>query len=307
MSATPPSEAEVRAYATTLSNKGRWGADDELGTLNLITPEKRVAAAKLVRLGRAISCAAPITKMQQAPDVPFPPLHFMIRSGESVAPSRPGTVDFVAMVFHGLTTTHVDALSHSILDGQLYGGRDPGVVTTEFGATQLSADAMRDGVATRGVLLDVPRALGREHLEPGEPVTPEVLERVEGAEGVRVGEGDALLLRTGWWRHRHAHGPAAGRARPGLHASALPWLRERGVAVLATDAANDVVPSGYELELPVHEIAQVAMGLCLVDVCDFDALAAACAEAGRHEVFFAFAPLRMPFATGSPVNPVALL
>ena len=303
-----PTEEEVRGFMTSLSNRGRWGADDELGTLNLITPEKRVSAASLVRIGRAVSCAAPILKFQQASDVPFPPLHFMIRSGESVNPSRPGTVDFIAMVFHGLTTTHVDALSHSILDGRLYGGRDPSVVTTELGATQLSVDAMRDGVVTRGVLLDVAGATQREYLEPGEPIGPELLESVERSQGVRLGEGDALLVRTGWWHHRRKHGPAVGRSRPGLHASALPWLHERGVAILATDAANDVVPSGYEsLELPVHEIGQAAMGLCLVDVCDFDGLQAECAAAGRFDFLFMLGPLRLAYATGSPVNPIAVL
>ncbi|MBM4421239.1 MAG: cyclase family protein [Chloroflexi bacterium] len=245
--------------------------------------------------------------MQQFPDVPFPPLHFMIRSGESLNPSRPGTVDYIAMVFHGLTTTHVDALSHSILEGELYGGRPASVVTTEYGATELSIDAMRDGVVTRGILIDVPAALDREFLDPGEPVTPHMLERVEAAEGLTIGEGDALLLRTGWWTRRRRHGPAPGRSRAGLHASALPWLHARGVAVVATDAANDVIPSGYEIELPVHEIGQVAMGLCLIDACDFDRLAEACTQTGRFEFMFAFAPLRMPFATGSPVNPVAVL
>jgi kynurenine formamidase len=303
-----PAESEVLGYFERLSNRGRWGADDEAGTLNLITPAKRLQAAALVRHGLAVSCGALIRKGQGAPDVPYPPLHFMIRSGESADHARPGMVDYLGLVFHGLTTTHLDALGHTARNGELYGGRPRTVITTELGATQLSVDALRDGIVTRGVLLDMAGLAGRPYLEPGEAITPADLERAEERAGVRLEPGDALLVRTGWWHHRAAHGPAEGRSRPGLHAACLPWLHERGISVLATDAANDVVPSGYDaLEQPVHEVGQVAMGLCLLDACDFDALLEACERADRREFLFVVAPLRIEYGTGSPVNPLAVL
>jgi kynurenine formamidase len=182
------------------------------------------------------------------------------------------------------------------------------VLTTELGATELSVDAMRDGIVTRGVLLDFPGLRGRPYLEPGESILPDDLERAEAAAGVQLETGDALLVRTGWWHHRAEHGPAKGRSRPGLQAACLPWLHDRGIAVLATDAANDVIPSGYSnIEQPVHEVGQVAMGLCMVDVCDFDRLLAACQSARRYEVAFLIAPLRIAYGTGSPVNPIGML
>jgi kynurenine formamidase len=303
-----PSEPEVLGYFETLANTGRWGDQDNLGTVNLVTPAKRRQAMGLAKRGISVSCAAPIAKGQVAPDVPYPPLHFMIRSGESAQMLRPGTVDYIGLVFHGLTTTHVDALAHSTWNDRLYGGRSRAVVTTELGATELSVDVLRDGIVTRGVLLDVAGLRGRPYLEPGEPILPRDLEEAEATAGARLGPGDALLLRTGWWHHRREHGPAAGRSRPGLHAACLPWLRERDVAIVATDAANDVIPSGYPgIEQPVHEVGQVAMGLCLIDVCDFDRLLEACRTEGRYEVTFIVAPLRIAYGTGSPVNPLALL
>lgn len=303
-----PTEEDVLSYRTMLSNAGRWGPDDELGTLNLITPDKRLASVALVRHGLTVSCAAQIEKNARPPDLAYPPVHFMIRSGESRSPLRPGAVEYFGLVFHGVTITHVDALGHSIDDGAVYGHRDAAVITGELGATELSVDAMRDGIVTRGVLLDVAGMTEREYLEPGEAVGPETLEATEQHEGVRIGSGDALLLRTGWWKRRHDLGPAPDRARPGLHAAALPWLRERGVAVVAADAANDVVPSGYpNLEQPIHDIGQVTMGLCLLDACDFDRLAEVCRRERRYEFLFIVAPLRIQYGTGSPVNPIAVL
>lgn len=309
-----PSEAEVLTYFDSLSNWGRWGTDDQLGTLNLITPEVRRAAARLVEHGESVGCARPIDEEPDQPDVRMQRLHFMLNSGEATGPSRDGrkgsTRDFIGMATHGLALTHIDSLSHAYWDQDLYNGFHRSRVTTAGGAEVLSVETMRDGIVTRGVLIDLPRHRGVDSLEAGEPVLPEEIEAAAAACGIEVREGDALLVRTGWSGRRAAGGllPHRPRDRPGLQAACLPWLHERGVAVIAGDSANDVFPSGYaELTLPIHAIGIVAMGLCLIDNCQFEDLAAACARHQRWEFLFVAAPLRFNRATGSPATPVAIL
>ena len=311
-----PSEAEVLEYFSALSNWGRWGPDDQLGTLNLITPEKRVEAARLVREGIAIGCARPVSTEMAADAENPPPVHFMVKSGEAyVTPSgarlgpRQVARDFIGMIFHGITVTHVDALSHIFWNGKMYGGRPAEAVTTETGATEHSIEVLKDGVATRGVLLDIAGVRGVDWLEAGEAVFPEDLEAAEEAQGVHVEEGDALCLRLGWYTRRQQVGPAPrSLGRPGLHAAALPWLHRRGVALVAADATHDVQPSGYtRLDIPVHQVGIVAMGLWLVDSADFEELTRKCQERARWEFMYSMAPIRFQGATGSPLTPLALL
>ncbi len=312
-----PTEGEVLAFFDTLSNWGRWGAEDERGTLNLITPEAVLRGIAAVRSGESVGCARPIAVVPATLDNTRPPLHFMLKSGE--APVRAvadgddrqsSASDFLGVVPHGFTITHVDALSHVFWDDHLYNGFDRRLVTTAEGATVASVETMKDGVLTRGVLFDVAGHLEVDHLDPGDAVGPDELEEIERSNGVRIGEGDALLLRTGWPRRLDTIGvdPAAPRSRPGLHASCLPWLRERGVAIVAADASNDVEPSGYPgIRMPVHAVGMVAMGLCLVDNCDFEDLIARCREQGRCEFLFVLAPARYRNATASPLTPLAVL
>lgn len=168
---------------------------------------------------------------------------------------------------------------------------------------------MRDGILTRGVLVDVASARGVDWLDAGDAIDVDDLERWEAAHDVRIRAGDALLVRTGWARRRRTLGPYPERKhRPGLGASVLPWLREHGVSVIASDAAHDAVPSGYtRIPMPIHTVGLVAMGLCLLDNADFEELAAACRERRRWTCLFIIAPLRWVNATGSPVNPIAVL
>lgn len=301
-----PSEEEVLGYFDRLSNWGRWGADDELGTLNLITPKKRLEAIRTVRNGLTVGCAWPIVKENPVVDVQYPPLHFMLRSGET--PNSIAAIDFIGLVFHGHTITHVDALSHQFWRGKLYNGRASNAVTTEQGATTCSIEVMEDGILTRGVLLDIAGLKRKPYLDAGEGIFPEDLEAAERKQGVHVTAGDALLVRTGWLTRRIENGayPNAPN-RPGLHAATLPWLHERGVAVLAADAANDVVPSGYnDVSLPVHMVGMVMMGLCLIDGCQFDAVVSECERRRRWDFLFIVAPIRFRHATGSPVTPLAV-
>ena len=310
-----PSESEVLEYFKTLSNWGRWGEDDRLGTLNLVTPQKRVDAARLVREGIAVGCARPISKQMDSDVSDLPPVHFMMESGEGwVTPSGPSrgprqvAYEFFGMRFHGITITHVDALSHIFWDGKMYNGIPAEAVSTSQGTTQHSIESMKDGLLTRGVLLDIAKVRGKEWLEGGEAVFADDLEAAERAQGVRVEEGDALCLRFGWYKRRNKLGPAPRSVgRPGLHAATLPWLHRRGVSLIAADASEDVQPSGYDkLDIPIHQVGIVAMGLWMIDSANFEDLAERCQALNRWEFLFTMAPMRFPGVTGSPLTPLAV-
>jgi kynurenine formamidase len=302
-----PTEEEVLSYMTSLSNWGRWGADDELGTLNLITPEKRAQAARLVQEGTSVTCSRLIVPEGASDVTSIPPLHYMIRTGESAPSEGPGgSSDFIGFSFHGLTITHLDALCHQFWDGKMYNGKSASMVKADEKATAGHIDRAQNGVVTRGVLLDITQVKGKEWLEAGEPVFTEDLEAAEQAQGVRVEEGDALILRLGWYKRRQQEGPPAS-GRPGLHAETLPWLHSRGVSILVADASQDMDPSGYpRLGLPVHRVGIVAMGLWLIDAANCEDLVEVCRRLNRWEFMFNVAPLRFHNATGSPVNPLAI-
>ncbi len=303
-----PTEEEVIGYMTSLSNWGRWGPDDQLGTLNLITPQKRAQATQLVKEGVTVTCSRPILTEIASDVIPIPPLHYMVNTGES-APSEGsgGSSDFIGVSFHGYTVTHVDSLCHVFWNGKMYNGKPASAVNAQNFATVCDIDNVRDGVVTRGVLLDIAQLKGKDWLEAGEPVFPEDLEAAERAQGVRVEEGDALMVRLGWFKKRQQVGAPAVPDRPGLHASTLPWLHERGVSITGADASYDVDPSGYpKLGLPIHRVGIVAMGLWLIDAANCEELAATCRRLNRWDFMFVMAPLRFPGATGSPVNPLAV-
>lgn len=315
-----PTEADVLAYFEELSNWGRWGEDDALGTVNLVTPAKRVEAAGLVTEGITVSCAWDIDTAPRVDQSFGPPHRFMIATGQGLADPhrvarRPegdersaGAAEYLGLVYHGYSVTHVDALSHIFWDGRMYNDRPAELVTSPFGATEHAVTALRDGVLTRGVLLDVAALRDVPWLEPGDAVTPEELEGAEERQGVRVAEGDALVLRTGYGRKVRERGPDdVGRVgRAGWHASCLPWLHERGVALIGCDTAQDAIPSGYEaVRNPIHAVGITAMGLWLLDNCDLEALATTCERLGRWAFHFTLAPLRWTGTTGSPTNPIA--
>jgi kynurenine formamidase len=293
--------ADVLAFHHTLSNWGRWGADDQLGVLNVITPGVTAAAAATVRSGRTVSCARPLDTVSSA-DNPSPVAHHMT----GTATEGMGA-DYFAISPHGFATSHIDALCHIFHEGKLYNGY-PAESVTAHGATKLGIHRLRDGIVTRGVLLDIPALRGVDALEPGEPIFPEDLEAVEARAGVTVRAGDALLIRTGRWQWRRAHGAwDAGSLASGLDASCLPWLRERDVATLGSDGVSDVLPSRVDgVGMPIHSIVIVAMGVHLLDNLDLDALATACDEESRSEFLFTVAPLVLRRGTASPVNPIAL-
>jgi kynurenine formamidase len=314
MTQHPPSERDVIGMMDSLSNWGRWGAEDQLGTLNFITPAHRVRAAALVRHGVSVSCSRPISSDITA-DTSFQPMRFMVDSGEgrdTASPERQlerrGASEFIGMVFHGYTITHVDTPAHYFWKGKLYNGRSCNLVTSREGAQVESIDLVQDGVITRGVLLDIAALRGR-WLQSGEGVMPEELDAAENAAGVRVGEGDVLLVRTGYYGRRRKEGARhpLKDGSPALHVASMPWLRERGVAMLGTDTHNDISPLPYPgLGNAVHVVGLVAMGLWLIDNTNLEELAAACVAHNRWEFMLAIAPLVLRNTTGSPVNPIAI-
>jgi kynurenine formamidase len=307
-----PSQDQLLDWMQSLSNWGRWGDDDQRGTLNFVTPATTARALALAREGATVSCARQVG-YEGAPDTPLAPHHFMLASGEGYrpgeGPDRQVARDYVGMVFHGHTITHLDSLAHFFWDGRMYNGVPSRRVTTSEGATSHSVDAAHGGIVTRGVLVDAPLLRGVDLVERGDGVGIADVERAEAQCGVRVGEGDVLLLRTGQLGHRERSGPVdpnrSGSAGP--LPELLPLVHERGVAVLGSDTGNDVTPTGYErFTNPVHQIGIVALGLWILDNAWLDDLADACGVRQRWDFLLAILPLRLSNATGSPVNPVAV-
>jgi kynurenine formamidase len=219
-------------------------------------------------------------------------------------------MEYIGLAYHGYTVTHIDGLSHVFWDGHMYNGRPAAQVTAWAGALSQPITALSAGVVTRGVLLDVATDGGGDWLEPGTGVYPEQLEAAEARQGVKVGAGDVVLLRTGYGRlvRERGHYNVRAEGRAGWHPACLPWLHERGVAAIAGDTACGCMPNPEypSIHDPVHAIGIVAMGLWLIDNCDLEALAVECADRNRYEFLFMLSPLRVVGGTGSPVNPLAV-
>ncbi|HEX7460043.1 MAG TPA: cyclase family protein [Acidimicrobiales bacterium] len=304
-----PTTEELDTLFASLTSWSRWGADDQRGALNHLTDARRVAATRLVATGETVSLAHDLAT-DPVPESPQPVQHHMLASGDALDSNGiagyEAARDHLALDVHGLWTTHVDALSHMFVRGQMYGGRPASEVRSD-GARSNTVLTLADGVVGRGVLLDVPRALGCAYLDTGQVVTVDDLEAAEAAQGVRVGPGDILLV--AWGREARRRASRGFDGLSGLHASCLPWLAEREVAVLGSDGISDPMPfvGTPEWPFPIHQIGIVAMGLHLIDNARLAPLAARCAELGRWEFLFTMAPLRIPKGTGCPVNPVAVL
>jgi kynurenine formamidase len=279
------------------SNWGRWGKDDEIGTLNLITPAKRKEAAALVKEGVSVSLAVDANTVK-AIDNDDPYEVVMLRTGS----------DRISVAHHSVAHTHVDSLAHHFdVAGAGYNGYKPDeALVMKLGHPKNSIYNLKNGVFTRGILLDIPRLKGLPYLEPGTPIYVEDLEAAEKMEGVKVQPGDALFIRTGVWPYREKFGPYArgrnGKAA-GLHASVIPWLKQRDIALLSMDQSIAVSPS--EIPAAVHDFSMVALGIHLIDNSDPEAVAVKAAGSKRWEFLLTVAPLPIRGATGSPVNPIA--
>jgi kynurenine formamidase len=295
-----------------VKNWGRWGADDQLGTLNFITPEHVRAAAGLVQSGRRVSLEIPINTVA-GPDNPNPAIHFVSQAHDIDIGSgglRFG-LDFMGMACHGDCHTHVDALCHISYNGLTYNGHPAQEVLTSKGATTLDIANYGDGVVGRGVLLDIPRFRGVKWLEPGEAVRRAELEACEEAQGVHLGEGDILVFRTGHHGRRLElgawdNGPD-GEGKAGLHVDTIPWMHERRLAAFLPDGDGEAIPSCVAgMTYPIHPLQIVAMGMLASDSLQLEDLARACQEEGRYEFMVVGLPLRLPGGTGSPWNPIAI-
>ena len=292
------SEAQYERWKTELSNWGRWGKGDATGAMNLITPAKRKQAAALVKEGVTVSLAgdADTTK---AVDNPNPYEVTMLGIG----------ADKIAINYHGITHTHLDSLAHINASGVFYNGYKPDADTViKQGHAKNSIHNVKNGIFTRGVLIDIPRLKGVPYLEPGTPIYIEDLEAWEKQAGVKVSAGDALFVRTGVWARRKAEGPwlrgrAEGGRSAGLDPSVIPWLRQRDIAILGSDHPQYVSPSA--LRGAVHDFALLYLGVHLFDNCDLEALSEAAAARRRWDILLTAAPLPIVGGTRSPTNPIA--
>jgi kynurenine formamidase len=300
-------QADMDRWKVELSNWGRWGKDDQKGTLNLITPGKRKEAAGLVKDGVAVSLAHDVIA-EKALDNPDPFENTMVAVNDVRA------LDKISVAFHGISVTHMDALAHHYIGGKMYNGFPQSeYVTMEKGALKGSIINVKEGVFTRAILMDIPRLKGVEYLEPGTPIYAEDLEAWEKKAGVKVSPGDALLIRTGRWVVRAKIGPSDMTKRAGLDASVIPWLRQRDVAVLGSEVSLSVIPfppttqvTNKDDYLPVHNFVIAALGVTVLDNLDLDALSEACAARKRWSFLLTVAPIALPRGTGSPVNPTVL-
>jgi kynurenine formamidase len=309
---TPASRNDVSASEFAelfdrVSNWGRWGPDDERGTLNYLTPERVAAATRLAEGGRTVSLSRALNTQVEA-DNPEPADHHMTLLGARQHPDGLGFAkDYIGVDYHNDSHSHLDALSHVSFQGKLYND-NPSDSVTDDGAALGTVEVMKDGLVGRGVLVDVPRLRGTDWVEPGEHVLPADLERAERDHGVTIHEGDILLVRTGHGRRLdEVEGWDPANAKAGLHPSCAVFLADRRVAVLGCDGNNDTAPSTTEgVGFPIHVLSLNAMGMPLLDYLLLEELAAICGQAARWEFLFVAAPLRISGGTGSPLNPIAV-
>jgi len=316
------SREECVALARRYSNWGRWGPDDELGTLNFITPQKVAEGAAEVRTGDVFSLAIPLGSdgPQRGGLGRFNPIHLMLRDGGDALTGAfkdwyggqdrliRGADDMIIMPLQ--CATQWDSLAHIIHDNKLYNGYSAAEVSSS-GAKRNGVDKARSKIVGRGVLLDMARARGVSWLEPGTGITSADLDEVVRRQGVEVGEGDIVLVRTGQMAQvadRGDWGDYAGGNAPGLALDALEWIFRRNLAVVATDTWGvEVRPNATpEVFQPFHIAAIVYMGLMLGEIFDLEELSSACAADGRYTFFFGGLPLPITGAVGSPVNPMAV-
>src|SRR5215831_4900955 len=301
-------ETDFRALLDRLRAQASWGSADTRGALNNITPDRVMAALGEVKLGRSVSLASPI-EHEQAADNPHPSRHKMTQVGTD-APDQglSFAMDQISMNIHGDADTHIDALCHVIYDGELYNNR-PAETVTEHGAGELSISVAANGIAGRGVLLDIPRSRGVPWLEPGDHVTADDLTAAEKDQQVQAGQGDLVFVRVGHHLRRFQLGPwDVADARAGLHPTVLEYAADRKIALLGSDGNNDIASSTVPgVDFPVHVLAIAALGVQLIDYLNLSALAPLCAEFRQWSFLCVVAPLRLTLATGSPVNPIAIL
>jgi kynurenine formamidase len=297
--AQPLDKAALDRWMQEVSNWGRWGNDDQAGTVNLITPAKRKTAAALIREGVTVSLSSD-TDTAKSADNPLP-------FGHEMLPNPMFGMDIYTMRYHNQVTTHLDALSHMYAGGKMYNGFTQDQVTAR-GAQKLAVTAYKNGLVSRGILMDIPQLKGVKYLDPGTAVMPADFEAWEKRAGFRVGAGDIVLVRTGHWARRAGKGPwDTEQPTAGMHPSCARWFKQRDVAAIGSDTHGELMPSVVAgAPFPLHQLLIVAMGMPMFDNCDLEALSAAALSRKRWAFFFTAAPLAVPGGTGSPLNPIAI-
>ena len=310
-----PTEQEVIKWMSELSNWKRWGKDDQIGALNLITPELIKQSASLVTDGVSVSCARPLDNNIDA-EVYRPTQRLMLESGEGWQFHEKNTdfeiqaaLEHLSMVYHGYHITHIDSPAHFFWNGKMYNDRPSYLVTTNKGATVNSVDTAKDGIVGRGILVDVPLIKGIDWLDRHEGVMPLDILEAEKQCGFEIKSGDILFIRTGQLRRTLTEGPFShpDDGSTACQAACLPIFRERDISVLGTDTSNDLIPSGYKtVTNPIHQIGLVQMGMWIIDNANLEELSETCKEKNRWEFMINIGPLRIVGGTGSPVNPIAI-
>ena len=301
-----PTKEEVLGYLSERRNWGRWGDKGSAGAMNLIDEQKRLQAISLVQKGRTVSLSRPFPVTPNAEN-PRPAQQYVQvweRPGNSGA-----AVDYYGLIYHGTSTTHIDALCHVWDENGMWDGRKPEDTLTFDGANYGTVDAWSDGILTRGVLLDVPKSRGKPYVTVEEPVHGWELEDIANEQGVELQPGDAVLVYSGREAFAADNGgiwanSVSGEPRPGLHASCLPFVRDCDMSLLGWDMM-DASPNEYDIGWSVHGVI-FAYGVALLDNALLEPLANACAEEGRYEFMISINPLNVIGGTGSPVNPIAV-
>jgi kynurenine formamidase len=298
----PRTAEEFDQMITSVSNWGRWGKDDQIGAANLISPEKRKQAAALVKLGTAVSLAQDEgvkDKRAMTPNI----RHTMM------PPSEGGSVvvGSVALGDHSLTMTHLDALCHILYRGHTYNGFTLDEVYSPEGCKKVGL-AYKDGIVTRGVLIDLPRLRGVPYLDPGTPVYTEDILAWEKKTGVKISQGDVVILRTGRWARIADKGDWDSQTvNAGFHPSVAPFIKERGVVIVGQDGPDGIQPMSFPgVRYPFHTMMMVGLGVDILDQVNTEAVAAMAARLNRYEFMITIAPLRVVGGTGVAVNPLAI-
>lgn len=303
----------LKRWEKELSNWGRWGKDDQRGLLNLVTPEKTKQALTLVKEAKTVTLQInPLKKTGSDTGGFGENVHRMARIDPKTGAVL-GALDIIQLSIHDGLNSHLDALCH--YQGPI--GRKPGepavsyngfpFTLTAAGCQESAADRMGPGYITRGILVDMPLLKKVKWLEPSTPIYVEDLEAWEAFAGIRIGAGDALIIRTGRWARRAAEGPwPYGQAGAGLHASVLPWLKSRDVSLLGGDAVNDVQPSGVAgINRPIHQLTQVNMGLPIADDIWTEDAAREAERIKRWEFMLTLHIFQVQGGTASPFNGLA--
>lgn len=306
----PVNQSEFDELFSQCSNWHRWGDDDQRGALNFIDTNHVTNAASLVRVGISISCGRDLDT-RSAVDNPGQALHYMVKIPDEHpgrSRSTSAAFDFLGLECHGEVHSHIDALCHIAYNGQLFNGFPSRRVTAQ-GAEVCSLTEVFQGIAARGVLLDVAKLHGVQWLPQGYAISAEELEAAERLARVEVSTGDVVLLRTGQTTRRRTEGPwDSAHAKAGLHPRAMPWLKERCVSAIGFDGDGDAEPHFTQgIQSPIHVLGINAMGLHFFDCLDLDPLAEACITQDRWEMFFVAAPLRLVGGTGCAINPIAMM